>query len=79
MNDKMKNLVVRTLSGVALLVVVFGGILWSQWSLGALLLLMLVGGVVCSMHTTVFFINILYFKTRIFFLPLLHKISSIVC
>ena len=45
MNDKMKNLVVRTISGVALLVVVFGGILWSQWSLGALLLLMLVGGV----------------------------------
>lgn len=45
MNDKLKNLVVRTISGVVLLVVVFGGILWSQWSLGALLLVMLVGGV----------------------------------
>ena len=42
----MKNLVVRGISGIGLIVVVFGGILWSQWSLGALLLLMLVGGVV---------------------------------
>ena len=46
MNDKMKNLVVRGISGIGLIVVVFGAILWSQWSLGALLLLMLVGGVV---------------------------------
>ena len=45
MNDKMKNLVVRGISGVGLIVVVFGAILWSQWSLGALLLVMLVGGV----------------------------------
>ena len=45
MNDKMKNLVVRSISGVGLIVVVFGAILWSQWSLGALLLAMLVGGV----------------------------------
>lgn len=45
MNDKLKNLMVRTISGAALLVVVFGGILWSQWSLGVLLLLLLVGGV----------------------------------
>ena len=42
----MKNLVVRGIRGIGLIVVVFGGILWSQWSLGALLLLMLVGGVV---------------------------------
>lgn len=46
MNDKMKNLVVRTISGLGLTVVVLGGILWSQWSLGAVLLLLLVGGVV---------------------------------
>ena len=52
MNDKMKNLVVRTLSGIVLLVVVFGGILWSQWSLGALLLVMLVGGV-CEFYSLI--------------------------
>ena len=46
MNDKMKNLVIRGISGIGLIVVVFGAILWSQWSLGVLLLLMLVGGVV---------------------------------
>ena len=45
MNDKMKNLVIRGISGIGLIVVVFGAILWSQWSLGALLLVMLVGGV----------------------------------
>lgn len=45
MNDKMKNLLVRALSGVGLIVVVLGGILWSQWSLGAVLLLLLIGGV----------------------------------
>lgn len=46
MNDKMKNLVVRTISGIGLLIVVFGGILWSEWSLLALLALMMVGGMV---------------------------------
>nr|MBE6191988.1 phosphatidate cytidylyltransferase [Rikenellaceae bacterium] len=44
MSDKLKNLVVRTVSGIGLTVVVLGGILWSQWSLGAVLLLLLVGG-----------------------------------
>ena len=38
MNDKMKNLVIRSLSGAVLGVVVLGAILWSQWSFGALLL-----------------------------------------
>jgi len=44
MSDKLKNLVVRTVSGIGLTVVVLGGMLWSQWSLGAVLLLLLVGG-----------------------------------
>lgn len=44
MSDKLKNLVVRTVSGIGLTVVVLGGLLWSQWSLGAVLLLLLVGG-----------------------------------
>ncbi len=44
MNDKMKNLVVRTLSGAVLAVVMFSAIFWSQWSFAALFaLLMLVG------------------------------------
>ena len=38
MNDKMKNLAVRTVSGAVLAVVTLGAILWSQWSFGALLL-----------------------------------------
>lgn len=40
----MKNLMVRTLSGAVLAVVVLGAVMWSQWSFGALLLAMLVGG-----------------------------------
>lgn len=40
----MKNLMVRTLSGLALAVVVLGAVIWSQWSFGALLLVLLVGG-----------------------------------
>lgn len=44
MTDKMKNLAIRSVSGVALAVVMLGAILWSQWSFGALLaLLTLVG------------------------------------
>ena len=46
MNDKLKNLIVRTISGIGLLVVVFGSILWSDWSLLVLLALMIVGGMV---------------------------------
>lgn len=45
MNDKLKNLIVRAVSGIGLIVVVLGGILWSQWSLFAVLLLMTIGGV----------------------------------
>lgn len=40
----MKNLRVRTLSGAVLAVVVLGAILWSQWSFGLLLALLLVVG-----------------------------------
>ena len=44
MTDKMKNLAVRTLSGIVLAAVVLGAVAWSPWSFGALLLLLLVGG-----------------------------------
>lgn len=44
MNDKMKNLAVRTLSGAVLAVVVLGAIAWSQWSFGLLLAALTVGG-----------------------------------
>ena len=40
----MKNLRVRTLSGLVLVAVFVGAVLGSQWSFGALLLLILVGG-----------------------------------
>ena len=41
---KMKNLMVRTLSGLVLVAVFVGAVLGSQWSFGTLLLLILVGG-----------------------------------
>ena len=41
---KMKNLMVRTLSGLVLVAVFVGAVLGSQWSFGAVLLLILVGG-----------------------------------
>lgn len=44
MNDKMKNLAVRTLSGIVLAAAVLGAIVWSQWSLGILLVLLLLAG-----------------------------------
>ena len=40
----MKNLMVRTLSGLVLVAVFVGAVLGSQWSFGALRLLILVGG-----------------------------------
>lgn len=46
MSEKMKNLVVRTLSGLVLAAVMLGAIAWSQWSFGALLLLLLVAGMI---------------------------------
>lgn len=45
MNNKLKNLMIRAVSGLGLTVVVLGGVLWSQWSLFALLLVMTLGGV----------------------------------
>lgn len=40
----MKNLAVRTVSGGLLAAVVVGAVVWTQWSLGALLLVLLAGG-----------------------------------
>ncbi len=40
----MKNLVVRTCSGIVLVAVFVGAVLWSPWSFGLLLLLILIGG-----------------------------------
>lgn len=40
----MKDLTVRTLSGLVLMALVFGCTLWSQWSFGALMLVVTVGG-----------------------------------
>ncbi len=44
MTDKMKNLTVRTLSGLVLGAVVLGAIVWTQWSFGALLAVLLIVG-----------------------------------
>ncbi|MBR6759036.1 MAG: phosphatidate cytidylyltransferase [Alistipes sp.] len=44
MSDKMKNFLVRTASGIVLLAVVLGAILWSKWSFGVLLLAIIIGG-----------------------------------
>lgn len=44
MNDKLKNLTVRALSGLGLLVIVWGAILWSQASLVVLIALLTAGG-----------------------------------
>ncbi|MBQ2027450.1 MAG: phosphatidate cytidylyltransferase [Alistipes sp.] len=45
-NKKLKDLLVRTLSGVVLLLVVIGALLWSKWSAGALFAVIMLGGVV---------------------------------
>ncbi len=44
MTDKMKNLVVRTISGAVMLAVMPAAMLYSPWSYGALLLVLLVPG-----------------------------------
>ena len=44
MSDKVKNLTVRTISGVVLAVVVLGAIAWSKWSFGILFALLTLGG-----------------------------------
>ena len=46
MSEKFKNLLVRTLSGVVLLLVVVGALLWSKWSAGALFAVIMLGGLV---------------------------------
>lgn len=46
MSEKIKNLLVRTVSGAVLLLVVLGALLWSNWSAGALFAVIMVGGVV---------------------------------
>lgn len=46
MSDKLKNLMVRTLSGAVLLLVVVGALFWSKWSAGALFAVIMLGGLV---------------------------------
>ena len=46
MSDKLKNLLVRTISGVVLLLVVVGALLWSKWSAAALFAVVMIGGLV---------------------------------
>ena len=46
MSEKFKNLLVRTVSGVVLLLVVLGALLWSKWSAGALFAVIMLGGLV---------------------------------
>lgn len=45
MSDKMKNLTVRSMSGLILAVVVLGAIAYNQWTFGLLLALLTVGGI----------------------------------
>lgn len=44
MSDKIKTLLIRTLSGVVLVAVVIGALIWSPFSFGLLLLVILIGG-----------------------------------
>ena len=44
MREKMKNFWIRTWSGILLAAVVLWAILWTQWSFGVLLLLLLIVG-----------------------------------
>ena len=45
-SKKLKDLLVRTLSGAVLLLVVIGALVWSKWSVGALFAVIMVGGLV---------------------------------
>ena len=45
-NKKLKDLAVRTASGVVMLLLFVGALVWSKWSAGALFALIMVGGVV---------------------------------
>ena len=44
MSEKMKNLTIRTLSGIVLAVVMLGAIVWSPWSYGVLFAVLLTAG-----------------------------------
>ena len=44
-NKKLKDLLVRTISGAVLLLVVVGALMWSKWSAGALFAVIMLGGV----------------------------------
>lgn len=44
MSDKLKNFIVRTLSGIVMFAVVLGATLGSKWSFGALVMLIALGG-----------------------------------
>ena len=46
MSEKFKNLLVRTISGVVLLLLVVGALLWSKWSTGAFFAVVMIGGLV---------------------------------
>ena len=45
MNDKLKNFIVRTLSGAVMLAIVLGAILASEWSFMALMTIIALGGI----------------------------------
>ncbi len=44
MNEKLKNFIIRTLSGAVILIVLLGSILFSQWSFAALMAVIAIGG-----------------------------------
>ena len=44
MNEKLKNFIIRTLSGAVMLIVLLGSILFSQWSFAALMAVIAIGG-----------------------------------
>ncbi len=50
MTDKMKNLVIRAVSGGVLVAVMIGAVLWSHESMGALFALLMVGGL-CEFYS----------------------------
>ena len=45
-NKKLKDLAVRTVSGVVMLLLFIGALIWSKWSAGALFAVIMVGGLV---------------------------------
>ena len=45
-NKKLKELIVRTISGVVMLLLFIGALVWSKWSAGALFAVVMLGGLV---------------------------------